>query len=221
MTTNNIQFHFNSLVEIIGKQTKEVFVKKSNAIHPENMARMIAYGLGTEDKGSIYMVALGNGGTYNDTAGIIHYNAPVTTGVVATLYNQTYPTPSAMATDTSTVVLGTGATNGSVTPISTSGNTISIVNISLTIPSTLPGGQGVSDASIVTQNNYYDPSQSTSPTVDYTYNFDELGLIGKNPLYGAIGEPEWLLLTHIVFNPIAKTQNRELQLSYSLSISAS
>jgi hypothetical protein len=221
MTANNIQFHFNSLVEISDKKTGEVFVRKSNAIHPENMARMIAYGLATENEGSIYMVALGNGGTYNDTAGIIHYNAPITTDVNATLYNQTYPTPATMSTDTSTVVLGSGATNGSLTPISTSGNTISIVNVSLTIPSTLPSGQGVSDAAIVTQNNYYDPTNSTSPTADYTYNFDELGLIGKNPLFGQAGQPEWLLLTHIVFNPIAKTQNRELQLSYSLSISAS
>ena len=218
MTTSLANIKFNTMVELKGAQTGEVFVKQCNAIHPGNLARMIAYGLANKPIHSIYLVALGNGGTYDDSAGLIHYNTPITTGVDAKLYNQTFPDPSAMGTDLSTVVDGTG-TYGSMTPISNSLDTISIVNISLTIPSTLPTTQALTDAGVGTDN---DQGTTGNPSSwGYTFDFDELALMGKNPMAGQVGEPDYLLLTHIVFNPIAKTQNRELQLSYALSISCS
>jgi hypothetical protein len=220
MTNSLANIKFNTMVELKGAQTGEVFVKQCNAIHPGNLARMIAYGLANKPIHSIYMVALGNGGTYDDSAGLIHYNTPNTVGVGATLYNQTFPDPLAMTTDISTVVDGTGS-YGTMSPISSNSDTISIVNISLTIPSTLPTTQELTDASVPTVNSGYDPANPNPSSIDYVFDFDELALIAKNPLIGQAGEPDFLLLTHIVFNPIAKTQNRELQLSYSLSISCS
>lgn len=216
MTSSLANIKFNTMVELKGAQTGEIFVKKSNAVHPGNLARMIAYGLANKPIHSIYMIALGNGGTYDDSAGVIHYNTPNTVGVNATLYNQTYPDPSVMATDLSTTVDGSG-TYGSMTPIPNSLDTMSIVKVELLIPPTLPTGQDSTDAGVSTDNNQGTTGNPSS--WGYTFDFDELALMAKNPLAGQAGEPDFLLLTHIVFNPIAKTQNRELQLSYALSIS--
>lgn len=53
-----------------------VLIDKHNAVHPQNMARVIARALAHEDNYYIYKIAFGNGGTVVDAAFQITYNPP-------------------------------------------------------------------------------------------------------------------------------------------------
>lgn len=96
---------------------ERVLLRKSNAIHPQNMARAFAKGLANEGGSSIYRIALGNGGTYTDSANNIiikpsndgqgHDSAA---GWASRLYNETY---SEVVDDTSpSVGRDLGSVNG-------------------------------------------------------------------------------------------------------------
>lgn len=82
--------------EISYADTNEVILNKHNAIHPQNMARIIGRALANEPNSCIYRMAFGNGGTSVDAAYTITYR-PANDGQspdVATwdsrLYNETY-----------------------------------------------------------------------------------------------------------------------------------
>lgn len=70
-----------------------VLVHDSNAIHAQNMARIIARALANEDNSIIHRMAFGNGGTFIDAAGNVVFNPPndgEEGGWEARLYNETY-----------------------------------------------------------------------------------------------------------------------------------
>jgi hypothetical protein len=53
-----------------------ILVNKSNAVHPQNLARVFARALANEHNFYIHRVAFGNGGTITDAAFTITYNPP-------------------------------------------------------------------------------------------------------------------------------------------------
>lgn len=53
-----------------------VLVNKKNAVHPQNMARVIARALANESNFNIHRIAFGNGGTLTDAAFTITYRTP-------------------------------------------------------------------------------------------------------------------------------------------------
>lgn len=212
--TANIKFH--NVVELKDLVTGEILERKCNAIHPQNLAHVIALGLaGTTNTelSSIVQVQLGNGGTYNDTAGNILYNKPNTSGVGASLYNSTFTISDFNSnTGNDTIIASDNLL------VDASGNPIpptSLVTVQLLIPNNLPSAdptvQFPTDASLANM-----PANPVSN--GYVYDFDELGCFAMVSNNGVLTP---LLLTHIIFNPIAKTQNREIQLTYSLTISVS
>jgi hypothetical protein len=73
-----------------------VLLDKYNAIHPQNMARIIARALANEPQSSIYRIAFGNGGTLVDAAFTVTYKTPNDgqSPDIATwdsrMYNETY-----------------------------------------------------------------------------------------------------------------------------------
>ena len=72
-----------------------VLLDKKNAVHPQNMARVIARALAHESNFFIHRIAFGNGGTVVQGAGAITYNTPndgITdnAGHASRLYNETY-----------------------------------------------------------------------------------------------------------------------------------
>lgn len=73
--------------------TQEVIHQGSNAIHPQNMARIISRALSNEPNSIIYRIAYGNGASYTDSAGNTIFKSP-NTGAVdgwqSRLYNETY-----------------------------------------------------------------------------------------------------------------------------------
>jgi hypothetical protein len=183
------------------------------------MAYIIARGLANQSNSHIQRIGLGNGGTYVDSASTLHYNAPHTTGTDAQLYNQTY----------SEVIDGTVINGNTISPIQSSTDITSTVTIDLTIDASEPSGLANTSGDSTDPQWLTDAEGSLLPsnpeTGGYAYEFDELGCFAKNPAYDSLNSnasiPEFLLLTHIVFHPIAKSQNRQLQLTYTITCSVS
>ena len=146
-----------------------VLLDQSNAIHPQNMARIFARALANEGRSSIYRVALGNGGTVSSVGGNITYKAPndgsTSIGWQSRLYNETYTE----VVDETSNQLGHGS--GAVP-----GNDPSSVGLSG--PGVRSSEQGL--LSLVTVDMTLNPAEPNSPsqTIDDegTYVFDELGL---------------------------------------------
>lgn len=206
---DKLRFKVDGHLNVSDKQTGEVLEDKDNAIHPQHFALIFARALANENYFNIHSMVLGNGGSYIDTAGNIIYNAPNTTGNNASLYNQTW----------TEVVDGSIANTNTVIAVPSNTDLTSSVIVTATLTSGEPNSQFLSDTADI--NN---PANQQIPetTGGEQFNFDELGLVVKNPLYIVGGTaPEYLLLSHLVFNPIQKNANRELLLTYTLTISVS
>ena len=169
----------------------EVVVDKFNAIHPQNMSRVIARGLANEPNQQIFKIALGNGGTYIDSTQTIVYNSPNTVGVAADLYNETYT--EVVDDDSSDVGIG----NSVISQAADGSSISSLVVCTIQLSANEPNNQATTDGVTVDPN---------SP-----FTFDELGL----------KTVDGLLLSHIVFNPIEKNAQRELIISYTLTVNVS
>ena len=105
---DDFKVKFSTRVLIQDDNTNEVLVDKSNAVHPQNMARVIARGLANEPNSTIYRIAFGNGGSFVDIGGNIVLNAPNDgtggEGLDSRLYNETY---SELLYDDGTLLSGT------------------------------------------------------------------------------------------------------------------
>lgn len=80
-------------INIFYSDTKELIHTGSNAIHPQNMARILARALANEPNSIIYRIAYGNGGSFTDSAGNTVFKPPNTgaeDGWQSRLYNETY-----------------------------------------------------------------------------------------------------------------------------------
>lgn len=161
-----------------------VVLDKSNAVHPQNMARIFARALANEPNHFIHRVAFGNGGTEVDVTGNILYNPPrdgLNPGDgywEARLYNETY----SEIIDDSNIGIGSGpgaSPFGDPTSIEhvsgpgvrssedlTLGATVSSVTISVILNPNEPSGQVLSQQGGV--------NGETNPNADFV--FDEIGL---------------------------------------------
>lgn len=93
MKSDFLPVSMNTHITIKYTDTQEVIHQGSNAIHPQNMARILARALSNEPNSIIYRIAYGNGASYTDSAGNTIFKAP-NTGAVdgwqSRLYNETY-----------------------------------------------------------------------------------------------------------------------------------
>lgn len=172
-------------------ETGQRVLDKRNAIHPQNMALVVARALAREDNGYVFELAFGNGGTFYNSSSQLVYKTPNILGSGATLYNQTY---TVKVDETSS---GTPSTNSTVALPSPAPALTSLVVVTAQLSATEPLGQAVSDA------------VTTDPNAPFI--FDEIGL----------KSPDGLLLSHLVFNPIEKTANRAWLITYTITVSAS
>jgi hypothetical protein len=191
MTAAIVNTHVKGHVLVQDASTGEVLLDKFNAVHNKNMAIALARGLANDANHQIYKIKLGNGGSSIDSMNQITYQAPNVTGSGADLYNPTY---SEIIDEAQA---STPAEN-SVTYQESPTNDTTIVICTATIASGEPAGQDVSDS-------------PPNPNPEAQFAFDELGLFSADNR----------LLTHIIFSPILKTQNRELVITYTLTISVS
>lgn len=171
----------------------ETFVDKKNAIHYENISLAMAQTLADRPLGYIYEMAFGNGGSSVDPTGVITYLPPNTIGQNANLYNQTY---SKVVDDNSSA--NTDVVNNNITVLHTPGKVYSDIVVRCLLDYGEPAGQQAFD-------------NSTNFAGEYV--FDELGLKTWN---GSVTDLR--LITHVIFHPVQKSLNRQIQIDYTLRI---
>ena len=193
----NIALDIKGWVSISDVQTGETLVDRKNAIHYENfseaLAKSITAGpLNANDSesasGFIKTMAFGNGGTDVSPTGVITYKTPNYTGVKAILYNKTY----------SKVISQQFSVNADP------------VNNRMTVSHLV--GKAYTDILVSCRLEYNEPNLQmpfdTTTDANSTYVFDELGL------KSAGGK----LLTHVIFHPVQKSQNRLIQIDYTIRV---
>jgi len=180
-------------IRIHNPQTGEVLVDKPNAIHYENISIALAQSLSDRNLGYIYSMAFGNGGSSVDPTGVITYLPPNTTGQNANLYNETY---AKVVNDNSAA--DTDPLNNKMTVLHTSGNVYTDILVTCLLDYGEPPQQQAFD---------------NSTDFNGEFVFDELGLKAWN------GSADDLrLITHVIFHPVQKSLNRQIQIDYTLRI---
>ena len=197
MSVITMSYKVEGFLKIYDPNDGEVFVEKKNAINYENMSEAIADTLSSRGFGEIYQMAFGNGAASVDATGVITYLPPNTTGQNAALYNQTY---AKIVDDTS--VFNLDPTRNKMTVFHTTGTLYSDILVQCLLDYGEPAGQAAFDNSTAT---------------DGAYIFDELGLLAN---YGTDvdGNTITRLLTHVVFHPVQKALNRQIQIDYTVRI---
>lgn len=179
-------------IKISDPTSGEIIIDKRNAIHYENMSIALAESLGNAGQGFIYEMSFGNGGTSVDPTGIITYLTPNSTGVNASLYNQTY---SKVVDDRS--VNNTDPTRNKIEIRHLSGTNYTDILVRCLLDYSEPDGQDAFD---------------TASGTDQLYVFDELGLKSFSP------NGNGKLLTHVIFHPVQKSLNRLIQIDYTVRV---
>ena len=192
-TDENGTFAVTGHIKIFDPNSEEVYVDKRNAIHYENISISLANSLANRTVGQIYSMSFGNGGSSVDPTGVITYLPPNTTGQNADLYN---PTFSKVVDDNSAA--NTDPSRNKMTILHTNGTVYSDILVSCLLDYGEPSGQSAFD-------------NSTDFNGDYV--FDELGLKTWN------GSTDSLrLITHVIFHPVQKSLNRQIQIDYTVRI---
>ena len=194
LTTVSVKGH----IKIFDPNSGEVLVDKDNAINYENISLAIGNSLSDRGIGQIYQMAFGNGGASVDSTGLITYLPPNVTGVNASLYNQTY----AKIVDDN-LISNQDPTRNKMSVSHTSGKTYSDILISCLLDYGEPSGQYAFD-------------NATDSNSDYVFN--ELGLKSN---YGSDGSSVITrLISHVIFHPVQKSLNRQIQIDYTIRIQA-
>jgi len=180
-------------VKIHDPVTGEVLIDKKNAIHYENISIAMAQTLSDRNIGYIYEMAFGNGGSSVDPTGVITYLPPNTTGQNADLYNETY----AKVVDDNSAA-NTDSVNNNMTVLHTAGNVYTDILVTCLLDYGEPAGQQAFD---------------NSTNFNGEYVFDELGLKCWNG-----SATDLRLITHVIFHPVQKSLNRQIQIDYTLRI---
>lgn len=186
-------------VKITDQETGEVLFDGCNDINPENMSFAIAQALSAEEDasgqtlGAIHQMRFGNGGT-TIIAGEdrINYKTP-RVSTLSSLYSDRYGKNINTSLD-----ISVDKNYNSVQSIHIPGQTFSDIVVTCTLGLGEPEGQSTTDADTIAG---IDGSKSD-------FVFDELGL------YDYSGKH----LTHIIFHPIQKSQNRILQIKYTIRV---
>ena len=186
-------FDIKGSLKIFDPNNGEIFVDKTNAIHYENISLSLAQSLADRNVGYIYEMAFGNGGSSVDPTGVITYLPPNVVGQNADLYNQTY---SKVVNDNSSA--DTDPLNNNMTVLHTAGTVYSDILVSCLLDYGEPPGQQAFD---------------NSTNFNGEYVFDELGLKTWNG-----SATDLRLITHVIFHPVQKSLNRQIQIDYTLRI---
>lgn len=184
-------------IKIHDPKTGEILVDKKNAINYENisiaMAQTLSNRTSAQGGGWIYEMAFGNGGSAVDPTGVITYLPPNTVGQNASLYNETY----AKVVDDNSAA-DTDPTNNKMTVLHTSGKFYTDILVTCLLDYGEPAGQQAFD---------------NSTNFNGEFVFDELGLKSWNG-----STTDLRLITHVIFHPVQKSLNRQIQIDYTLRI---
>lgn len=181
-------------IKISNPVTGEVYVDKDNAINKEAMSYAIALCLSGDTTGHFYELDLGNGGATVNGTGAITYFGPNVTGLNAQLYNQTF---SKIIDQRFYSSSATSPNNENASH--TAGTTFSDIQINCLLDYNEPAGQSAFD---------------NGTNINSTYTFNEMGLRTFNSTSGG-----GYLVTHVIFSPVQKALNVQIQILYTIRIS--
>ena len=175
-------------------RTNEVLVDKMNAINYENFSISLARTIADRPDSWIQEMCFGNGAATVSEIGTITYLPPNVVGQTAELYNQTY---YKVVDDQSPLDLNPAQNYISTAHVD--GTTYTDVIVTCLLDLGEPSGQDAFD---------------TATNIGGTYVFNELGL----KAYSSNGPNTGRLLTHVVFSPVQKSLNRQIQIVYTIRI---
>ena len=156
----------------------------------------LAQSISNQGQGTIGEMVFGNGGTRVDNTSIITYLTPNTVGSNAALYNQTYY----KVVDSNNPYDVDPARNFMEVRHVT-GTAYSDILVSCLLDFGEPQGQLAFD---------------NATQLNSEFVFDEIGLRG----YSVNGSGTGDLLTHVIFHPVQKSLNRQIQIDYTVRIQA-
>jgi hypothetical protein len=174
--------------------TGEILVDKMNAINYENFSISLARTIANRPDSWIQEMCFGNGGATVSEIGTITYLPPNVVGQTAELYNQTY---YKVVDDQSPLDLDPQQNYISTAHID--GTTFTDVIVTCLLDLGEPAGQDAFD---------------TATNLNGNFVFNELGL----KAYSANGPNTGRLLTHVIFSPVQKSLNRQIQIVYTIRI---
>lgn len=189
---DHLKLHVEGHVLIRDPATGEIILNRRNAIHRENMSFAIASSL-TNTSGINSFTGFINGLSFGNGGVVIDGSGNVTYNTV----NVTDVTAE-LYNKTYTKIVNFNvnddiANNTSV--VHTGGTTYSDVVVTCTLDYGEPAGQ--------------DPLDNTA-SQEGDFVFDEIGLVSQ----------QGRLLTHLIFHPVQKSQNRKIEVIYTVRISA-
>lgn len=160
---NNSKGHILAIgaIKIIDPFTGEVILNKKNAIHPQNLALVIARGLAHQADSTVFQLSFGNGGTFFNSSNQLVFRPPSVVGA-SSLYNQTY------TVQVDDVDSGTPTTNSVLASSSPAPAISSIVTVQALLAPNEPAGQAVAD--------------NLTTNLDADFVFDEMCLKTKDGL---------------------------------------
>ncbi len=185
-------------VFIRDKETGEVLLNQRNAIHYGNMANLIANALNNAQGAYIQYMAFGNGGTSVDTTGKVLYKTPRVSEAFesgANLYSRTY-------------YKTINTTNNELDKIDIiAGPSYTDIKMTCTLGYDEPADQDLFDSSTTNQGDYI---------------FDEMAIFSyPTQPSDAVPINSSTMLTHVVFHPVQKSQNRIIEIIYTIRIQLS
>ncbi len=195
-TIDNLGLNVSGHIVIKDLDTGEELVNKRNAIHYGNMAYIVAQALNAFNTENAFIdrIAFGNGATSVDTAGKILYKTP--------RVSESYENSAGLYSRTFDKRLNPSTTDTSITTVVGSSHT---------------------DIKVTCTLGYNEPSDAdlfdTATNNEGDYVFDELGLF-TYPTDGSSIDTS-TMLTHVVFHPVQKSQNRKIEIVYTVRVQLS
>jgi len=211
-----IQSQVIGTLKIYDKDSGEVLVQKKNAIHPGNMAYVLASAMAGKptsvnssgDAPHINWMQFGKGGSVSTTT--LSYKSPRVNStydeLAVTASNSSLYTPTYEQETVNTVSFPGQNIGGVLVPNNTAKVNFS-VNISHSAYATAVGGSIPANDSVVAPD----------------YTFDEIGLLAgvRNSGATTLDGTKTLMLTHVTFHPVLLSANRTIVIDYTVTIQIS
>ena len=231
---DNIPLDVEGFIEIKDKTTGEILVQKKNAVHYGNISTSIAKALTGDNTSFINYMVFGNAGVIVNSSGKIVYRQPnvsLSKNPNAQLYNTTFIKELTNNSYNDTEKDEFNYADSPDNAEHTSNFSDIIIEVELTEqepPIALnmdnsDGSSGIDDSNVAVADDttfvFNELALYTSPRAvgDEFTNFENEASANQS-IANLLFNQESRLITHVIFHPIQKSQNRVLQITYTLRI---
>ena len=214
-----IQSQVIGTLKIYDRESGDVLVQKKNAIHPGNMAYVMASAIAgkptsVNSSGNaplINWMQFGSGGSTSTTT--LSYRSPrvypTYDQLAITASNSSLYVPKYEQLTTNTVYYpGEDMGAGEIVPNNTSKVKFSVdlthADYATAVGESIPSSDSSTDTSAVE-----------------AFTFDEIGLMAGVTDSGALDKTKTLMLTHVTFHPVLLAANRTIVIDYTVTIQIS